>query len=252
MVDSRERLFANMVRHGATQVGVNELFREGQVIWRIRRDEEISDTCIHLEEFIASAARNAEKALLVIDRIDAANALRDGDLLTALKKYVEDTCEAIKVVDNELKGKGASLESLLSELPDKTGSNSVSWRGLIARRDVIAHKLLTVDDEQVYREAVQDFGVLHQMLSSMYFVPVKTDWASNRGFSPRIKPDAIKRLAPLKAGTTPRIGQSLIFICEDEQEGFLTFRLSRSQDNKIVLAAPLGIRIEVNPRQSAP
>ena len=246
---------ASMVRHGATPVELGELFKEGQVVWRIRPEEEISDTCIQLEEFMASAARNAGKAIRVIGRMSDSGNVHDGDLLTALKKYVEDTCEAIKVVDNKLKGKGASLESLLSELPDKTGSSSVSWRGLIARRDVIAHKLLTVDDKQVYREAVRDFGVLHQLLSNTYFVPVKTDWASNRGFSPMIKADAVRRLAPSKANTTPGIGQSLVFICEDEQEGFLAFRLGRSHDDKIMMAAshaPRDIRIEVHAMGSPP
>ena len=254
MEDSRERLFANMARHGAKRVDVDELFREGQVIWQLRRDEEISETCIQLEEFMASAARNAGRALRVIDRMANSGPIEDGDLLTALKKYVEDTCEAIKVVDNKLRGKGASLESLLSDRP-KAGSSSVSWRGLIARRDVIAHKLLTVDDQRVYGEAAQDFGVLHQLLSNVYFVPVKTDWASNRGFAPRIQPDALRRLDPLKPDTLPSIGQCLIFICEDERDGFLAFRLGRSQDNTITLAASQtshGIRIEISQKGVPP
>ena len=92
--------------------------------------------------------------------------------MAALKKYVEDTCEAIKQVDNELKGNGSSLETLLFEIPGES-DNQVSWRNLIGRRDVIAHRLLTVDDERVYREAERDFCLLVELISRVYFVPIK-------------------------------------------------------------------------------
>ena len=249
MTDNRARLLSNMVLHGATQVELRELFKESQIIWQLRPDQEISDTCIQLEEFMSSAARNARSALDVIDRMRGLGNLQDRDLLTALKKYVEDACEAVKVVDNKLKDNGSSLESLLGEIPNETLDGEVSWRNLIGRRDVIAHRLLTVDDNKVYREAVRDFGSLHQLLSKTYFVPVKTDWASDRGFSPLVKTDALRNLAPSKANTIPSIGQSLIFVCEDKQEGFLSFRVGRSQDNKMLFAAshaPRSIHISVH------
>ena len=50
---------------------------------------------------------------------------------------------------------------------------------LIGRRDVIAHGLLTVDDERVYREAERDFGLLVELISRVYFVPIKTDFGAS-------------------------------------------------------------------------
>ena len=234
---NRGRLISRLVDHGAKQVEIRELFKESQVIWQIRPDHEISDTCIQLEEFMASGARNTQNALGVIERMGGSDNRQDRDLLTALKKYVEDSCEAIKVVDNKLKDNRSSLESLLFEIPNDTLDDEVSWRNLIGRRDVIAHRLLTVDDNRVYMEAVRDFGLLDQLLSKVYFVPVKTTFASNKGFMPLFKARILRRLAPSRAGEIPSIGQSLIFVCEDIDEGIVSFRMGRSTTNKVLLAS---------------
>ena len=233
----RGRLISRLVDHGATQVEIRELFKESQVIWQIRPDQQTSDTCIQLEEFMASAARNTQSALNVIERMGGSTSLQDRDLITALKKYVEDSCEAIKVADNKLKDSGSSLESLLFEIPDDTLDEKVSWRSLIGRRDVIAHGLLTVDDNRVHSEAVRDFGLLGQLLSKVYFAPVKTSFASGQGFMPLFKPRILTRLVPAKAGEAPSIGQSLIFVCEDVDEGIVSFRMGRSAGNKLLLAS---------------
>ena len=237
MKDSRARLLANMVRHGATQVELRELYKESEIIWQIRPDHEISDVCIQLEEFMSSAARNSQSALQVIDRMSCSGNPQDRDLLTALKKYVEDACEAIKVVDNTLKENGATLEALLFEIPNEASSDEVSWRNLIGRRDVIAHRLLSVDDGRVYDEAKRDFGLLHRLLSKIWFVPVKTDLASGKGFGAPLRMDALRKLAPSDYGQSPRIGESLIFICEDKVKGFVAVRLGRTENNKLLIGA---------------
>ena len=239
----RIRLLAKMVRHGATQVEIDDLFKQSQIIWSIGADQEISHTCVHLEEFMSSAARNCKNALRVIARMHNSGKRRDPDLLTALKKYVEDTCGAIKEVDSTLDRNRSSLISLIYEIPDKTSEDDVSWRNLIARRDVIAHRLLTVDDERVHREVERDFGSLDELLSKIYFVPVKTDLGKDEGFSPLLRADALRNLAPSLHGRTPSLGESLIFVCEDKVDGFLSFRLGRTDSNKILLSASAPRRI---------
>ena len=230
------RLLTKMVKHGAAQVDIEYLFKQSQLIWNIGSHQEISDTCIHLEEFMSSAARNCRNALQVIDRMDGSS-LKDPDLLTALKKYVEDTSEAIKEVDSTLDRSKSSLTSLIFEIPNETSEHELSWRNLIARRIIIAHKLLTIDDEKVYCEAKRDFGSLNQLLSKIYFVPVKTNFDAGEGFHPLLRADALKNLAPSTHGKTPKIGEALIFICEDKTNGFLTFRLGRTEDNKVLMSA---------------
>ena len=79
---------------------------------------------------MSSAARNAKSALDVIYRMRGLSTLQDRDLLTALKKYVEDTCQAIKDVDNSLKNRQSSLADLLPEIPHETAADEVSWRSL--------------------------------------------------------------------------------------------------------------------------
>lgn len=237
----RARVITRMLKHGARQVEVRELYRESQVAWRIGSEEEMSETCIHLEEFLSSAARNSRNALRLMDRMRSSGD-SNTDHLTALKKYVEDTCEAIKVVDSTLRGHKSSLDSLLFEVPREGSEDELTWRSLIGRRDVIAHDLLAVDDNQVHREASRDFNSLHQLLSRVYFVPAKTDWGSGRGFSPLIKADAWKGLSPSENGRSPRIGESLVFVCEDKVEGFLSFRLGRTEGNMVLMSASLGPR----------
>ena len=172
-------------------------------------------------------------------RMDSADGPKDPHLLTALKKYVEDTCEAISQIDNRLKQEESSLAQVLFEIPEAS-QGEVSWRELIGRRIVLAHRLLTIDDERIYREARRDFGVLFELLSRVYFVPVKTDWDAGKWSSPILKVDVMHRLAPSTDGRTPEIGSSLVFICEDSKRGFLTFRMGRSENNTLLFAGPPG------------
>ena len=79
------------------------------------------------------------------------------------------------MIDNTLKDNGSSLESLLFEIPDEGSEDEVTWRSLVARRDVIAHRSLTVDNKRVHQEAQRDFDCLHQLPSKINFVPTKTD-----------------------------------------------------------------------------
>ena len=81
-----------------------EFVAQAQIIWSIRSDQEVSEACLHADEFMLSAARTCRLVQSIMHRMRRGEGKKDADLMTALKKYVEDTCEAIKQVDNELKG----------------------------------------------------------------------------------------------------------------------------------------------------
>ena len=83
---NRSRLLSRLVEHGATHVELDRMVRESVIIWQIRPDQEMAETCIHREEFMSSAARHCQSALRVIDRIDGSGVPRDPDLLTALNE----------------------------------------------------------------------------------------------------------------------------------------------------------------------
>ena len=85
MMSNRERLLVRMVKHGATKVTMRELAEKAQLVWRIGAGEEVSTTCVHLEEWMASAARSCRSALDVMKRMDSADGPKDPHLLTALK-----------------------------------------------------------------------------------------------------------------------------------------------------------------------
>ena len=185
---------------------------------------------------MSSATRNCRRANNLIAGMSGGEGRKDADLMTALRKYVEDACAAVKEVDDELKRNGSSLDALLFEIPGKADDH-VSWRGLIGRRDVIAHQLLTVDDERVYREAERDFGLLEQLISRVYFAPIKTDFGAGRGAAPLMRMDILKNLAPVTQGERPRIGNSIVFVFEDAVDGFVWVRMGRTEKDKIALAS---------------
>ena len=83
MMSNRERLLVRMVKHGATKVTMRELAEKAQLVWRIGAGEEVSTTCVHLEEWMASAARSCRSALDVMKRMDSADGPKDPHLLTA-------------------------------------------------------------------------------------------------------------------------------------------------------------------------
>ncbi len=59
-------MITRLLRHGAEHVDRHEFSDRSVIVWQIGPDQEISDTCVHLEEFMASAARNSSEALEVI------------------------------------------------------------------------------------------------------------------------------------------------------------------------------------------
>ena len=175
-------------------------------------------------------------------------------MFTALRKYVEDTCQAIKEVDIELQARGSGLAELLFEFPNRSSNDEATWRNLIGRRDVIAHQILTVDDQRVYDETKRDFHLLHQLLSRVFFTPVITDIANNLGFSPQIKRELFDGLTPMQAGETPQIGASLTFICDDQTLGFVAIRMGITKNNQLLFAAsqPLSFPLSVAYLREAP
>ena len=234
-----ERFVTQRVEHGATQLGMAEMMKQAEIIWPIGVDDPISKTCIHAEEWLNSGARSCRRALDVMDRIERTEG-QDVDLMAALKRYVEETCEAIKQVDNALKRKGADLATLLHEVPNEA-SGEASWRDIIGRRDVLAHHLLMIDDERVHREARRDFESLYQLLSRVYFAPIKTNFEGGRG-SPEmiLKAEKIQQLRPAEPGNQMAVGESVVFVYEDEERGFIAFRMGRSDNNRALIAGPPG------------
>ncbi|MYN68061.1 MAG: hypothetical protein F4X11_24090 [Acidobacteria bacterium] len=227
-------------------MSVDELMARSNIVWQIRADQEISDVCTRAEEFMMYAARTCSQAVDVMKRMRDEES-RQIDLSTALKKYVEDTCEAIKQVDNLLKSRGSDLGALLFEIPERA-RDQVSWRNLIGRRDVIAHNLLTVDDERVHREAERDFGLLKKLVSRVFFVPIKTNCRNGHLNVPLppLRTELLHDLDPAEPGTLPGIGASLVFIAEDTTIGFSYLRMGRTKENQLLLAGPPGTTANVS------
>ena len=223
-------------RRGAELVDVDELEEQAEVVFTILETSEVSQLCVECMEYMASAARNAAAAVDVLERLYEAD---DPHLVTALKKYVEDTGEALKKVDNLLGRSSTSLAALFPELPSGD-TLATTWRELIGRRDVIAHKILSVDDARVRKEAARDFMTLHSLLRNIHFVPTTTDMDRGHGFPFMMRAEVMRRLPTVEAGSNAsELGTAVIFVFEDIQHGPQTLRCARSPENKLLVASTL-------------
>lgn len=232
-IDLRSFL-AERERRGARIADIESFYEESLVIFGVSEGDPISGTCIDCMELVSSAARNAASAIAVLDRSDY---VHDAHLRAALKKYVEDTGEALKQLDKLLKDRCSSLVELLPDLSDGA-EDTTTWKELIGRRDVIAHKILTIDDNRVRDEADQDFRTLYSLLRNISFVPNMTDVTNGLGIEVSVRVDELHRLPPITPeSNVTAIGASLILVHDDFQLGLQTLRLARSPDNELLIAA---------------
>ena len=201
--------------------------------------DEVSRTCVRCQELILIAARNCRDAMDVLASMHGPD---DRHLVTALKKYVEDACEAIKQIDNLLKDKGTSLETILVEIPGKSEDGRLSWKSIIGLRDVLAHNL-TLDTVRFHREASQHCGPLYDLLARVYFAPIKVNaMAGEPLIGPAIKGEALLNLVPYgdDGERVPEIARTLVLVCEDRSGVFLFFRLGRTTNPRQLLISGPG------------
>ena len=217
-----KRMLTRVVESGAQDEAI-KVMDYPEIVWRVG-DDEISNTCVHLEELVASAAHSGRGALSLIARINKEIGQRDVDLQTALTKYVTDTCKAIKDIDNVLRCRGSGLAQLLDMAEPNPGE--LSWRDLVALRDVLAFRLLAIDDEEVTRKAAQDFEDLCGLLTQIHFVPIKLDLDKKERFNALFKVRCIVRNSSAHE-SWPAV-RDLVFVCEDRKSGFLSFAFKRT------------------------
>ena len=218
-------------KHGAQESDTATMLEKAAVSFQISGDDVISEVCIECMEFLSKAAHNSKAAIDILDCHDADNA----HLTTALKKYVEDTGEALRQIDNRLKACGSSLEDLFPDLPGDA-EDAVTWRDLIARRAVIAHRILSIDSERVRAEADRDFRQLHALLRNINFVPTAIDHERGQIFNVGLRGAELLRLPMVSDGIEmTKIGSSLIFVCQDMHQGMLTFRIARKSDRELLI-----------------
>ena len=217
---------AERERRGATRVEMDAMFSDAVVAFPASTSRPIAEPCVEMYEFISAASRSAVAGVEVLDRLNTED---DPHFVAALKRYVEDTGQALKEVDNRLKKLHSGLNELFPEIS--------SWKDLISRRDVIAHKILTLDNDKVREEADRDFRALCQLLSNIHFAPTVIDLEQGIGPEVAIRSSQLHELAPLEAGQKAFVlGGTLVVVCLDARKGIVTFRLGRSPDNKVLLS----------------
>ena len=217
---------AERERRGATRVEMDEMFEDAVVSFPVSTGSAIAEPCVEMYEFMSAAARSAVAGVEVLDRLNTED---DPHLVAALKRYVEDTGQALKEVDNRLKKLRSGLNELFPEIP--------SWKSLISRRDVIAHQILTLDDAKVREEADRDFRALSQLLSNIHFAPTIIDLEQGIGPMVNVRAEYLRGLVPSEVGQGAIVpGSTAIIVCLDARKGIVTFRLGRGTDNQALLA----------------
>ena len=66
-----KRFISRLVKHGASHVPMPEFVAQAQIIWSIRSDQEISEACLHADEFMLSAARTCRRAQSIMPSDEA-------------------------------------------------------------------------------------------------------------------------------------------------------------------------------------
>ena len=217
---------AERERRGATRVEIDEMFEDAVVGFPVLTGSPIAEPCVEMYEFMSAAARSTVAAVEVLDRLETED---DPHLVAALKRYVEETGQSLKEVDSRLKKLHSGLNELFSEIS--------SWKSLISRRDVIAHKILTLDDDKVRKEANQDFRALSQLLSNIHFAPSIIDLEQGIGPRVNVRAEYLRGLVPSEAGQDAFVpGSTAIIVCLDVRKGIMTFRLGRGPNNEALLA----------------
>ena len=78
-----------------------------------------------------------------------------------------------------------------SRVPEAVQEGKVSRRELVGRRDVLAHALLTIDDERVYRDTERDFRLHYSSCCrGCISCPSKRTLTVRKGFDLLLKTDA--------------------------------------------------------------
>lgn len=221
---TRKRKQTSIVGHSANDQATKDVEHQ-HIIWRVDASaNEISNTCVHLEELLADALCSCQSAVSVMARIDKHSASKDADLRTALTKYVLDTCKAIREVDNLLRLQASGLAQLLE--CSEVDADELSPHDLVALRDVFAHRLLAIDDKEVNRKAAKDFRKLSDLLSQIHFVPIKLDVEAGRDFHAVL--NAYCNVQDGSPNERRFTGRDLVFIGEDRQLGFVSFSVEDS------------------------
>ena len=217
---------AERERRGTTRVETEKMHEDAVVSFPVSISSPIAEPCVEMSEFMAVAARSAAAAVEALDCLDRED---DPHLVAALKRYVDDTGQALKEVDNRLKKLHSGLNELFPEIQ--------SWKNLISRRDVIAHQMLTLDDNKVREEADRDFRTLSQLLSNVHFAPTIIDLDQGIGLKVTIRSNLLRGLALSEAGQEGFVpGGALVIVCLDARKGIVAFRFGRGPDNKALMA----------------
>ena len=219
---------AKRERHGATRVDMDEMYQDAVVNFPISTNKTIAEPCVEMSEFIAAAARSAVNAVEVLDRLNTED---DPHLVAALKRYVEDTGQALKEVDNRLKKLHSGSERAVprDSIVEKSHSSSRCDRtqNTHSRRRQRSGRKRTVTT-----------GKLCQLLSNIHFAPTIIDL--EQGVGPKVRYSlqfSCERLAPSAAGQDGFVpGGALVIVCLDARKGIVTFRLGRGPDNQALLA----------------
>ena len=206
---------------------MDKMFDRCGVVFPASTSRPIAEPCVEMYEFISAAARSAVAGVEVLDRL---NGKDDPHLVAALKRYVEETGQALKEVDNRLKALHSGLNELFPEFS--------SWKELISRRDVIAHGILTLD---VFTGSVRkQIGTSGRFVNSCLTStsPLRSR-ISNKASAQRlqIRGKLLRELEPSEAGQEAFVlGGALVVVCLDARKGIVAFRLGRSPHNTVVLA----------------
>ena len=137
-----------------------------------RRDQDGTlgnDDLMRATVWLERAKENIHNALLCRSRmVDGGAPLSDPDLCWALAKYVENTEESVKQLDNITHG---LLLAELTEIPFSDPDANLTWKNLKGMRERLAHRFWEIDHDVVLDTVMNDFPLLDDLFDCLYIVP---------------------------------------------------------------------------------
>ena len=173
-----------------------------------------------------------DDAMSLARRMQSSDSLRrDYDLKWALVKHVENAQETVKALDVE---SDKQLFKALSEIPEEPSGNALTWRGLIAMRQVLAHKFWDIDHDIVWDAVTNDFQSLQQVITTTSFLTTTTDITNGRSFGAWVGAKDLRRLNAGVPGEPWYPGDAIVCVFQDATHGLGAVYFGRNDKNQLL------------------
>lgn len=194
------------------------------------RDESLgSGDLMTASVWLERAQTSIHHALLCRNRMmDSGAPLADRDLCWALAKYVENTEESVKQLDNITH---RLLLAELIEIPLSGPDANLTWKNLKGMRERLAHRFWEIDNRVVLDAVMHDFPLLDALFDSLHIVPEPFNIRTDQTADFIVSTEWIRKIRYARGPEDPLLpGNSFIAAAYDRDFGWNMFRVGLNEE----------------------